>query len=113
MTSDRPSPGPPDRYGYGYPPPTVHVQTDSALAPVTSLVLGIVSLLVAWIPLVGIVAWLTAPVGLVFGSIGLRRGRAEHKAMSTIGIVLSAVALLICVGYVLLIVGVMSTSSSP
>jgi hypothetical protein len=41
----------------------------------------------------------------VFGFLGLSRGRAEHKIMSWIGIVLGGITVAICVVYVVLIFG--------
>lgn len=88
--------------------PTVYVQSDSgnntSLAPVTSLVTGLLGLCTAWIPILGIVAWVLGPLAIVFGILGLRRGRAEHKIMSMIGLVSGSVAVLICFAYVLLFV---------
>jgi hypothetical protein len=84
------------------PPVTVRMEggsADSALAPVTSIWCGGGALLVSWIPVLGMVAWLLAPLGLVFGLIGLRRGKTEHKVMSWLGIVASGLALLICVAW--------------
>jgi hypothetical protein len=124
MTNDQPEgpfpgpqqPQPSAPYGYGYVPQQIYIQADgsnnSALAPVTSLVLGICSLMVAWIPFIGIVAWITAPIGLVFGVLGVRRGRAEHKLMSSFGIALSAVALLICFAYLAFFVTGFAVSTS-
>jgi hypothetical protein len=73
---------------------------NTSLAPVTSLVSGIIGLLFCWIPFIGIIGWLFGPLALVFGFLGLGRGKAEHKVMSWIGIVCGAITLVVCVIYV-------------
>lgn len=62
-------------------------------------VLGLVGLIFAFIPIIGVVAWPLTILGLVFGIIGtLRagRGQANNKGMAIAGTVLSAVGLVIC-----------------
>lgn len=101
--------------GWGYSPaPQVYVQADSAanssLAPVTSLVSGIIGFLFCWIPFIGIIGWLFGPLALVFGLLGLSRGKAEHKIMSWIGLVLGAITLVICILYALAFASAFSES---
>jgi hypothetical protein len=67
---------------------------------VASLVLGILSILLAIIPIVGFIAWIMAPVGLILGIIGL--GKPTGKGMAIAGVVCSAIGLLICIGWVIL-----------
>lgn len=105
--------------GYSYPhpgssQPVVVVQTDSnntSLAPVTSLVTGLIGLFFCWIPIIGIVSWVFAPLAVIFGILGLQRGKAEHKIMSWIGIVCGALALVVCVLYVVAFAGAFSSDS--
>lgn len=90
---------------YGYAPhQMVHVHGDpashSALAPVTSLVTGLMALAFCWIPIIGVIAWLLAPIALVFGIIGTQRGKSEHKIMSAIGLACGGIALIVCVLWV-------------
>ena len=68
-------------------------------AAIASLVLGIASLVV---PFVGVIG---APIGLVFGVIGRRRAAkgARHGGLATAGIVVSAVALVVWLGVASLI----------
>jgi hypothetical protein len=84
----------------------VYVQADNSnntsLAPVTSLVTGLIGIFFSWIPIIGIIGWILGPLALVFGILGLRRGKAEHKIMSWVGIVCGAITVLICIGYVIL-----------
>ena len=84
---------------------------NTSLAPVTSLVTGLVGLFVCWIPFIGIVGWVLGPLALVFGFLGLGRGKAEHKVMSWIGIVCGALTLVVCVIYVVFVVAAFSGSS--
>jgi hypothetical protein len=63
-------------------------------------VLGLVGLVVAIIPIVGIVAWPMVILGLIFSIIGFsraRKGVATNKGLAVAGIVLSAIGLLVCV----------------
>jgi hypothetical protein len=94
--------------GQQYPHQQIIVQTENgnntSLAPVTALVIGLLALMTAWIPIVGIVAWVFAPLAILFGVLGLRRGKAEHKIMSVIGLVCGGIALLCCFGYLALFV---------
>lgn len=83
---------------------TVHVHTappsSSGLA-VASLVLGILSILFVWIPIVGLISWILAPIGLVLGLVGL--SRPAGRGMAVAGTICSAVGLLGCIGWIVLI----------
>ena len=83
---------------------------NTSLAPVTSLVTGLVGLFVCWIPFIGIVGWVLGPLALVFGFLGLGRGKAEHKVMSWIGIVCGALTLVVCVIYVVIFVAAFNST---
>lgn len=61
---------------------------------IAALVLGIVSVLLGWIPIVGLVSWILAPLGLVLGLIAL--GKPYGRPLAIGGIVASAIGLLIC-----------------
>jgi hypothetical protein len=66
----------------------------------TGFVLGLVGLLFAFIPLIGVIAWPLTILGLVFGIVGtvrVNRGQADNKGLAITGVVLSAVGLVICV----------------
>lgn len=71
--------------------PAPQLQRGNGLA-ITGLVLGLCALLFSLIPLIGVIAWVLAPLGLIFGIIGLR----ARKGMAITGIATSAVALVIC-----------------
>lgn len=63
-------------------------------------VLGLVGLIFAFIPLIGIIAWPLTILGLIFGIVGTlraNRGQASNKGMAITAVVLSAIGLVICV----------------
>ena len=67
---------------------------------IAALVVGIVSLLVAWLPFLGLISVLGGVVGIVLGAIGLKRVRrreATNKGTSIAGIVVSVVAIILAV----------------
>lgn len=68
---------------------------------VASLVLGILSILFVWIPIVGLVSWVLAPVGLVLGLVGL--SRPGGRGMAIAGSICSGVGLLGCIAWVVLL----------
>jgi hypothetical protein len=63
-------------------------------------VLGLVGLVFAFIPLIGVIAWPLTILGLIFGILGITRasrGQADNKGLAITGVVLSAIGLVICV----------------
>lgn len=63
-------------------------------------VLGLVGLIFAFIPLIGVVAWPLTILGLIFGLIGTMRarsGKATNKGIAISGLVLSIIGLVICI----------------
>jgi len=82
-----------------YPPQTGPAAPRNGLGT-AGFVLGLVGLLIAIIPIVGIVAWPMVILGLIFSIIGFsraRKGVATNKGLAIAGIVLSAIGLLVCV----------------
>ncbi len=75
-----------------------------------SLVLGILGLVTAWIPIVGLVAWIFAPLGLIFGIIGL--GKPTGKGLAIAGLICSVIALFICLFYVVALLGFLGIAAS-
>jgi len=92
------TPQPYDQYGYPYPaaPPPM-----SGMA-IASLVLGILAVMFCWIPVLGLIAW---PLCLLGGGFGVAaigptgRGVAGGHGLAVAGLVCSAVALVVCVLY--------------
>ena len=63
------------------------------------LVLGIIALVFAVIPIVGVIAWFIWPVGLVLALIGfarVRSGEATNRGPALAGVITSAVAAAVC-----------------
>ena len=65
---------------------------------IASLVLGIVSVLFVWIPIVGILGTLMAVIGLVLGVLALRQPSGRGLAIG--GLVCAGVSMLITAIYV-------------
>jgi len=78
-----------------------YVQVQSNGMAVASLVLGILSILFVWIPFIGLVSWILAPVGLVLGLVAL--GKPFGRGMAIAGSICSGIGLLGCIGWVVLI----------
>lgn len=88
-------PAPPRRAG---PPPGAG-RNGFAIA---GFVLGMVGLIFSLIPVIGLVAWPLVVLGVVFGTLGLlrvRRGDAPHAGLAVIGLVLSALGLIVCIAW--------------
>lgn len=89
-------------------------QTNNAAT--TGFVLALIAAVVACIPLLGTVSWVLAPTGIVFAAIGLYRATPSRAAvgrnMAIWGIVLGALALVICSVYVTAIAKSASTATS-
>lgn len=66
---------------------------------IAALVLGIVSVLIVWVPIVGMLGTLMALIGLVLGVLALRGGGERGLAIG--GIVCSGVSLVITAIYML------------
>ena len=77
---------------------------------VASLVLGILSIVCACIPVLGLIVWIIAPLGLIFGLLALTR--PAGKAMAVGGSICSGIGLLICVMGVVYLGQMMAARSS-
>ncbi|MEV4602017.1 DUF4190 domain-containing protein [Amycolatopsis sp. NPDC049253] len=67
---------------------------------VAGFVLGLVGLVFAFIPIIGVIAWPLTILGVIFGVVGIVRvnkGEADNKGMAITAVVLSAIGLVICV----------------
>ena len=69
---------------------------------VASLVLGIISLIIGFVPLCGAIALIPAIIGLILGIVDTvqKSKKNEKKGMSIAGIVLSAIATVIIIFWV-------------
>lgn len=81
---------------------------------IASLVLGIVSLVVAWIPCVGSVAFLPALVGLILGIIDVvKKSKAKApKGIGLAGTICSGIALLFICYYAFAVASAASEASA-
>ncbi len=76
---------------------------------VAALILGIISFLISFIPLLGYVSLIPAIIGLILGIVFLAKKKIEkektkqEKGMSIAGIVLSSLALLVLLWWTLMI----------
>jgi hypothetical protein len=81
------------------PPQPAPVQPRNGLGT-AGFVLGLIGLLFAPIPIVGIIAWPLTILGLIFSLVGYSRarsGRASNKGLSLTGFILSIIGLVICI----------------
>lgn len=86
-------------------PTNVHVHVapqDTGLA-IASLILGVFAICTVWIPFVGLVAWILAPLGLILGLVALKRPVGPGRGVAIAGVVCSAIGLLGCIGWIVLI----------
>lgn len=85
----------PSQRSHGTPPPQ-----SNGLAT-AGLVVGLIGAVFSFIPFVGTVAWVLAPIGLVLSVVGLVKSRSARsgRGKAIAGIVLSVVALVMCVLY--------------
>ena len=84
-------------------PPQYPVERPQNGLGTAGFVLGLIGLLFAPIPLIGVVAWPLVILGLVFSLIGYgrgRSGRATNKGLALAGAILSVIGLLICIVWV-------------
>jgi hypothetical protein len=77
-------------------------------AAVIGATLGSVSLFLSLLPLIGIVAWVLAPIGLLSSGIGLLVGasRKVGRVGALWGLLTSGVALLVCMAWLALVLAI-------
>jgi hypothetical protein len=76
-----------------YVPYPVVVGDDGDSMALSSLIFGIISAAVGWIPVCGLVALLPAILGIVFGGLGLKSQR--RRGMAVAGMLLSIVGIVL------------------
>jgi hypothetical protein len=83
-------------------PPILVMRNNAAVIGAT---LGSVSLFLSLLPLIGIVAWVLAPIGLLSSGIGLLVGasRKVGRVGALWGLLTSGVALLVCMAWLALL----------
>jgi hypothetical protein len=73
-----------------------------------AMVLGIISVVFVFIPILGLVAWITSPLALIFGLIGL--GRAPKGGAIT-GVVTGCIGIAVCIMWVSALVAAASAGA--
>jgi hypothetical protein len=61
-----------------------------------AFVIGLIGLVLSFIPIIGFVSWLLAPLAVLFGLIALRR---PPRALAVAGIITGAISLLVCISW--------------
>ncbi|MGW7532902.1 MmpS family transport accessory protein [Amycolatopsis sp. NPDC054798] len=88
-----------------YPPPPPAPYPAPPAPPKNGLgtagfVLGLVGLIFAFIPVIGVIAWPLVILGIIFSALGFARsrsGKATNKGLSIAGLVLSVLGLVVCI----------------
>lgn len=62
-----------------------------------SLVVGLTALILSFIPIIGFVSWLLAPLAILFGLISLRR---PSKSLAIAGIITGGIAMFVCFAWI-------------
>lgn len=103
----RPTAGPP--YDWA-PTPAITPQAIPGRnsAAVVGATLGSVSLFMSVLPIIGVLAWVLAPIGLVSSTAGLLVGMSRRVGRfgATWGLLTSGLALLICAAWVALLLAI-------
>ena len=71
----------------------VEVREDRNSLGKAAFVVGLIALLMSFVPIIGFVAWLLAPLAVVFGLIALRR---PSRSLAIAGILCGLIALYVC-----------------
>lgn len=132
---DRPDPYPPSPRGGGVPPPyagappnrppqgrspgraqppelvAVPFKDTSGTNAVVGLVMGVLALLLCWIPFVNLVSVIIGGLGVLFSILGFRQQNAS-RAMSLVGIILNGLALLVVGIYVLFFLAIAGSATA-
>ena len=83
-----------------YAPPQQTPAKPSNGLGLTGFVLGVIGLVLSFIPLIGVVAWPLVILGIIFSSVGIAKaakGRATNKGLSIAGVVVSIIGLVVCI----------------
>ena len=75
----------------------VEVASRDPTLAVISILLGIFAICTAWIPLVGLIAWVLAPLGLMIGLGAFRRSAGPARGVAIAGMISSAIGVLGCI----------------
>jgi hypothetical protein len=84
---------------YAPNPPQTAVKPSNGLGT-AGFVIGLIGLVLSFIPLIGVVAWPLVILGIVFSAVGIAKatkGRATNKGLSIAGLVVSVIGLAVCI----------------
>ncbi|WP_309623403.1 DUF4190 domain-containing protein [Novosphingobium sp.] len=62
-----------------------------------SFIIGLIALVLSFIPIVGFVSWLLAPLAVIFGLIAIRR---TSRSLAIAGIITGVIALFVCFSWI-------------
>jgi hypothetical protein len=85
--------------GYDQPPPAPVAAPKNGMGT-AALVLGILAIVLAFIPILGFASWPLSILGVIFGLVGVRRvgkRRATNKGVAVSGFVLSLIGLVLVI----------------
>ncbi|WP_181780893.1 sulfur globule family protein [Pseudonocardia pini] len=105
----------PQPYGHHAPYPQVAAPAPANGLGTAGFVLGLLALLFAWIPLVGVVGWPLSILGLLLAGLGLHRvvtGRADNRGLTIAGLTLSALALIVCIVWAVAFTSAVASTST-
>lgn len=86
---------PPGYPPYGYPPRSNGMAT-------ASMVIGIIALVFTFIPFIGLISWLLAPLAIIFGIVGMSQPDLP-RGQAIAGLVTGGLALLMCLAWATLL----------
>jgi lysylphosphatidylglycerol synthetase-like protein (DUF2156 family) len=66
---------------------------------IAALITGIVALILSFIPAIGMISWLLAPIAIILGIVGMNQKNAP-RGTAIAGIATGGVALVICIMWV-------------
>lgn len=80
---------------------------------VAALVLGIISLIIGFIPLCGVIAFVPAIIGIILGIVEIvKKSKAsEPKGMGIAGLILSSIAVIVIIWWIFIAGGVISSTA--
>lgn len=83
-----------------YAPPQQTPTKPSNGLGTAGFVIGIIGLVLSFIPLIGVVAWPLVILGIIFSAVGISKavkGRATNKGLAIAGVVVSIIGLVVCI----------------
>ena len=85
---------------YAPTPPQQNQAKPSNGLGLAGFIVGLIGLLLSFIPLIGVVAWPLVILGIIFSAVGINKavkGRATNKGLSIAGLAVSIIGLIVCI----------------